>query len=355
LRFLSRHGFSIVVLAQFLSSLADSALLIAAIALLAELKYPAWVTPLLKIGFNGAYVLLAMEGSTVLSIIAGTVLGGLLISPPTLSTMMDIDLPFLLREVDTPAEAAILLLAALYAAAALLCLLIPHTGASYPAGRGAGLAHRFLAQCRCLWRDPQGRISLGVTTLFWGAAATLQFVVLKWAGSALGLPLGEAAMLQGMVAVGVACGALAAARLVTLRQSFRVLPVGVALGVLVGLMTLVTHLWLALPLLFAVGALGGYFVVPMNAVLQYRGQMLMSAGQSVAVQNFSENIAVLAMLGMYTLLVRFEVSLNAVIMLFGAMLSGAMLLLLREQRRYPHHAMTPGQDQAHFHPAGRKA
>lgn len=414
MRFSSRHGFSIVVLAQFLSSLADSALLIAAIALLAELKYAAWITPLLKIGFNGAYVVLAvgagvvadsmpkgrvmlgsnlvkiagclllfsdtplpgyalvgvgaafsspakfgilselmppaklvsangwMEGSTVLSIIAGTVLGGLLISPRTLSTMMDIDLPSLLREIDTPAEAAILLLAALYAVAALLCLLIPHTGASYRARHGTGLARRFLAQCRRLWRDPQGRISLGVTTLFWGAAATLQFIVLKWAGSALGLPLGEAAILQGMVAVGVVCGALAAARLVSLRQSFRVLPVGIALGMLVGLMTLVTQLWLALPLLFAVGALGGYFVVPMNAILQYRGQMLMSAGQSIAVQNFSENIAVLVMLGLYTWLVRVEVSVNAVIMLFGALLSGTMLLLLREQRRYPRHAMSPG-------------
>jgi LPLT family lysophospholipid transporter-like MFS transporter len=414
LRFSSRHGFSIVVLAQFFSSLADNALLIAAIALLAELKYASWTTPLLKVGFNGAYVLLAvaagvladslpkgrvmlgsnlikiagclllfsdmqpllgyalvgvgaaffspakfgilsemmppaklvrangwMEGSTVFSIIAGTVLGGLLISPRTLSTIMDIDLPSLLREVDTPAEAAILVVSAMYCFAAVLCLMIPGTGARYPGRAGTGLTRHFLAQCRCLWHDPQGRISLGVTTLFWGAAATLQFIVLKWAGSALGLPLGKAAILQGVVAVGVVCGAMAAAKLVTLQQSFRVLPVGIGLGVLVALMTLVTHLWLAVPLLFAVGALGGYFVVPMNAILQYRGQMLMSAGQSIAVQNFSENIAVLAMLGMYALLMRVEVSVNAVIMLFGAMLSGTMLILMRQQRRYPRRAINP--------------
>jgi LPLT family lysophospholipid transporter-like MFS transporter len=415
LRFSSRHGFGIVVIAQFFSSLADNALLIAAIALLAELKYETWTTPLLKVGFNGAYVLLAvaagvvadslpkgrvmfgsnvikiagclllfsdteplmgyalvgvgaaffspakfgilsemmpparlvsangwMEGSTVVSIIAGTVLGGLLVSPRTLAMMMEIDLPSLLREVDTPAEAAILVVGVLYVVAALLCLMIPATGARYPGRSGAGLTRHFLAQCRCLWHDPQGRISLGVTTLFWGAAATLQFIVLKWAGTVLGLPLGKAAILQGVVAVGVVCGAMAAAKFVTLQRSFRVLPVGIGLGVLVALMTLVTHLWLAVPLLFAVGVLGGYFVVPMNAILQYRGQMLMSAGQSIAVQNFSENIAVLAMLGMYTLLMRVEVSVNAVIMLFGAMLSGTMLILFRQQRRTPHRAMNTG-------------
>jgi LPLT family lysophospholipid transporter-like MFS transporter len=426
LRFSKRHGFGLVVLAQFFSSLADSALLIAAIALLAELQYASWTTPLLKVGFNGSYVLLAvaagfvadahpkgrvmlasnlvkiagclllfsavhpllgyalvgvgaaffspakfgilseilpahrlvgangwMEGSTVLSIIGGTVLGGLLISPRTSSLMLGVELPSLElsslpRAVDTPAEAAIFLVGVLYATAALLCLLIPATGTISTIGTSgaarpdAGLARRFRTQCRCLWRDPQGRISLAVTTLFWGAGATLQFIVLKWAESALGLPLGKAAILQGMVAIGVACGAITAGQLVTLRQSFRVLPAGIGLGLIVLLMTVVTQLWLAIPLLFVVGALGGYFVVPMNAILQYRGQTLMSAGQSIAVQNFSENIAVLGMLGLYSLLVWLNVPMNAVIILFGAMLSGVMLLLLREQRRYPRHAMIPG-------------
>ncbi|MEN9560050.1 MAG: hypothetical protein RLZZ502_1261, partial [Pseudomonadota bacterium] len=45
--------------AQFFSSLADNALLIAAIALLRQLHEPAWMTPLLKSSFVLSYVVLA--------------------------------------------------------------------------------------------------------------------------------------------------------------------------------------------------------------------------------------------------------------------------------------------------------
>lgn len=397
------------MIAQFFSALADNALLIAAIALLAELHAAAWTTPVLKLGFNGAYVALAviagavadawpkgqvmlaanlikiagclllltpvhpllgyavvgigaallspakfgilselmpaqrlvhangwMEGSTVIAIILGTVLGGLLVSPHALAQISG-DAAAWAIQADSPARRAVLLIGVLYGISVLLCLRIPLTRAAdaRPGTRAAqSLVLRFFAQCRCLWRDPQGRLSLSVTTLFWGAGATLQFIVLKWAGSALGMPLGKAAILQATVALGVVLGAAGAGRWVPLQRSFRVLPTGIVLGLTVLLLIVVRHVWVAVPLLFVVGALGGFFLIPMNAVLQARGQSMMSAGQSIAVQNFSENVAILAMLGLYALLVRIDVAMNIVILLFGVMLSGIMLLLSFGQRRH---------------------
>ena len=52
-------GFYTIIAAQFFSSLADNALLIAAIARLRELHEPLWMTPALKQSFVLSYVLLA--------------------------------------------------------------------------------------------------------------------------------------------------------------------------------------------------------------------------------------------------------------------------------------------------------
>jgi hypothetical protein len=178
-----------------------------------------------------------------------------------------------------------------------------------------------------LWRDRLGQVSLAVTTLFWGAGATLQFIVIKWAETALQLDLSKSSMLQGVVAVGVALGAIGAARMITLRKSVRVIPLGIAMGVIVLVMNFVEHIWLAVPLLVLIGALSGFFVVPMNALLQHRGHILMGAGHSIAVQNFNENLSILAMTGLYFLMIRSDVSIYLVITLFGIFVSCTMWLV----------------------------
>jgi len=402
-----KRGFYTIMAAQFFSSLADNALLIAAIALLVELHAPDWMKPLLKLFFTISYVLLApfvgafadsmakgrvmfvtntikvlgcvmmffaihpllayavvgfgaaayspakygiltellppeklvaangwIEGTTVGSIILGTVLGGALISPAVSSVLLGADLPGFDTGVDTPAEAAILVIAVVYVIAALFNLRIPDTGAHYPhqERNPIKLVGEFAHCCVVLWKDRLGQISLAVTTLFWGAGATLQFIVLEWARTALNMPLNRAAVLQGVVAVGIALGAVVAARWVPLRGALRVLPVGVAMGVLVPMITLVSSVEAAYPMLVAVGALAGFFVVPMNALLQHRGHVLMSAGHSIAVQNFNENLNVLAMLGLYSLLIGTRMHINVIIVLFGSFVALTMLLVILRHR-----------------------
>lgn len=369
------RGIACLIAAQFVSGLADNALLIVAMARLADMGRSAWLAPLLKAVFTLAYVLLApwvgaladrwpkarvmlaanglkalacalmalaidpllafalagvgaaayspakyglvtelsppeqlvyangwLEVTTVGAIILGTALGGWLVGPWLLADgarHMGHALP-----VDSPLGAAILLVLALYALAAGLNLLIPSSGARPHAMQPSfsALLTRFAQAQRTLWRDAQGGLSLGVTTLFWGAGATLQFVVLVWAQHNLGLSLSHAAYLQGVVAIGIGVGALAAGRWVRLHQAPRVLPLGVLMGACVPLLTLVHSVGVAAPLLATVGALAGFFVVPMNALLQHRGQQLLGAGESIAVQNFNENLSVLAMLGAYAAL-----------------------------------------------------
>ena len=369
------RGIACLMAAQFVSGLADNALLIVAMARLAEMGRSAWLAPLLKAVFTLAYVLLApwvgaladrwpkarvmlaanglkalacalmalaidpllafalagvgaaayspakyglvtelsppeqlvhangwLEVTTVGAIILGTALGGWLVGRWLLADgarYMGDALP-----VDSPLGAAILLVLALYALAAALNLLIPSSGARPHAMQPSfsALLTRFAHAQRTLWRDAQGGLSLGVTTLFWGAGATLQFVVLAWAQHNLGLSLSHAAYLQGVVAIGIGVGALAAGRWVRLHQAPRVLQLGVLMGACVPLLTLVHSVGVAAPLLATVGALAGFFVVPMNALLQHRGQQLLGAGESIAVQNFNENLSVLAMLGAYAAL-----------------------------------------------------
>ena len=369
------RGIACLIAAQFVSGLADNALLIVAMARLAEMGRSAWLAPLLKAVFTLAYVLLApwvgaladrwpkarvmlaanglkalacalmalaidpllafalagvgaaayspakyglvtelsppeplvhangwLEVTTVGAIILGTALGGWLVGPWLLADgarHMGHALP-----VDSPLGAAILLVLALYALAAALNLLIPSSGARPHAMQPSfsALLTRFAQAQRTLWRDAQGGLSLGVTTLFWGAGATLQFVVLAWAQHNLGLSLSHAAYLQGVVALGIGVGALSAGRWVRLHQAPGVLPLGVLMGACVPLLTLVHSVGVAAPLLATVGALAGFFVVPMNALLQHRGQQLLGAGESIAVQNFNENLSVLAMLGAYAAL-----------------------------------------------------
>jgi MFS transporter, LPLT family, lysophospholipid transporter len=417
-----KKGFYTIMAAQFFSSLADNALLIAAIALLKDLHAPNWMTPLLKLFFVLSYVVLAafvgafadsrpkgrvmfvtntikvvgcitmlggahpliaygivgfgaaayspakygiltellppdrlvaangwIEGTTVGSIILGTVLGGALISPHIASHILKHHIP----TIDTPAEAAMLVIMAIYVIAALFNLRIPDTGARYPKQeRGPIRLITDFADCfLILWHDKLGQISLAVTTLFWGAGATLQFIVLKWAEVSLGMSLSEGAILQAVVAVGVAAGAIIAASRVPLKKSLSVLPVGIMMGVAVMLMAFYTrklfpvhwgfyvghmhvsgYLVLAYIFLMIVGGLSGFFVVPMNALLQHRGHVLLSAGHSIAVQNFNENLSVLVMLCLYAVLVWLDVPVSAVIVLFGTFVCVMMWLVMRRHQ-----------------------
>jgi MFS family permease len=398
------RGFFTIMAAQFFSSLADNALLIAAIALLTTMKSPAWMTPLLKLFFVLSYVLLAafvgafadslpkgrvmfitnlikiggcammfcnvhpllayavvgfgaaayspakygiltellppeklvaangwIEGLTVVSIILGTVMGGALVNPQISADLLSIDFPVVDTGVNTPAEAALSVIMTAYFVAAVFNLRIPDTGARYPhqERNPIRLVADFAGCFITLWKDKLGQISLAVTTLFWGAGATLQFIMLKWAEQSLHMPLDQAATFQGIFALGIAIGAAAAARFVPLKKSLSVMPLGVVMGFIVMAMTLVHSAWMAYVLLVLVGGLSGYFVVPMNALLQHRGHVLLSAGHSIAVQNFNENLSVLTMLMLYAMMVKLNLNINVVIVLFGLFVAGTMSLAMR--------------------------
>ncbi len=277
-----------------------------------------------------------IEGLTVGAIVLGVVLGGFLISPGVTQTMMSWNLP----GIDYSGELVVAVIGLLYLIAAIFNLYVPDTGVDHkPLKKNPiYLIHEFNHCLTLLWRDKLGQISLAVTTLFWGAGATLQFIVIKWAETALQLDLSKSSMLQGVVAIGVAVGATLAARFVTLRKSVRVIPLGIAMGIIVLIMNFVTSMEVAIPLLILIGGLSGFFVVPMNALLQHRGHILMGAGHSIAVQNFNENLSVLAMTGLYFLMIKMDLSIYVVLTLFGLFVSCTMYLIrnrhLANQREY---------------------
>ena len=272
-----------------------------------------------------------IEGLTVGAIILGVVIGGALIQPSVAQSILSFDFPLIDTGIDTISEMALLFIGLFYLIASAFNLYIPETGVDHKILHSNPwyLIREFNHCVALLWRDRLGQISLAVTTLFWGAGATLQFIVIKWAEVSLHLDLSKSSMLQGVVAIGVALGAVGAARAITLRKSVRVIPLGIAMGIIVLVMNFVHHVWIAVPLLVIIGALSGYFVVPMNALLQHRGHILMGAGHSIAVQNFNENLSILMMTGFYYLMVKFDLSIYWVITLFGLFVSGSMLLVKR--------------------------
>ncbi|NUY01784.1 lysophospholipid transporter LplT [Paraburkholderia youngii] len=414
-----KKGFHTIIAAQFISSLADNALLIAAIALLSVMRSAAWVTPLLQIFFTISYVLLApfvgafadsmqkrhvmfisnalkasgcmmmilgvhpmiaygvvgfgaaayspakygiltellpaeklvranawLESATVLSTIVGTMLGGALISTVVEHFVTRMHLPLMHSAADLAMSAVMLT----YAIAAAINIFIPDTGARYPnrLTEPSKLLGDFHHCFRVLWADKLAQIALWVTTLMWGAAVTMQLLVLKWANVNLGLSLSKAAVMQGVTGVGIAIGAAGAAALIPLRHSLKVLPVGVLTGAVAIAMAFYnknlfppgaglrfgTHvapyyILLAYPLMIVLGGLSGFFIVPMNAVLQHRGATLLSAGHSIAVQNFNQNLAVLLMLGVYTLLLTAKMPAQWIIVVFGSFITLLMWLAKR--------------------------
>lgn len=398
-------GFYIILIAQFLSALADNALLFAAIALLQDMNAPSWHTPVLQEFFVISYIVLApfvgafadaipkgrvmfisnniklvgcfamlaglnplfaygivglgaaayspakygilteylppeklvvanawMEGTTVFAIILGAIIGGLMLNP-YMSTNITTQLPWLgTIEVS---KFAIVLITLMYVSAAIANLFIPVTAPDHrpPKRDPIFLLRDFGHSFYLLWRDPLGQISLAVTTLFWGAGATLRLVILSWALLILKFDIQQATQLTAVVAVGIAIGSMVAGRYVKLTDSVKVIPTGILMGIVVMSMAFVTNAVIAAILLMIIGVLGGFFVVPMNALLQHRGHLLMGAGHSIAVQNFNENLSILLMLGLYALLDSAGWSINAITIVFGAFISLSMLII---QLRYRH-------------------
>lgn len=292
-----------------------------------------------------------IEGLTVGAIVLGVVLGGTLIQPAVAANILSFDFPLIDTGIDTGAEMSLLVVGVLYVIAAIFNLYVPDTGVDHkPLKKNPlYLVHEFAHCVKLLWRDKLGQISLAVTTLFWGAGATLQFIVIEWSSQALGLDLSKASMLQGVVAVGIAIGAVLAARFLTLRKAVRVIPLGIAMGLIVMVMIVVRDSWVAMILMVLIGMLSGFFVVPMNALLQHRGHILMGAGHSIAVQNFNENLAILVMTTLYALLIWANLHIYWVIVLFGSFVAGTMYLIKRhhEANQREHDAVSHLEDVRH--------
>lgn len=389
-------GFAALIAAQFASALADNALLIVAIALLEQQGWSGWWAPLLKLGFTVSYVLLApfvgpladrWAKGRVMAAMNGVKIGGVLLllagvhpvaaltvvgfgaaayAPAKYGLVTELVGPRQLVAANGWLEVTVVC-AALFGAvfggvlvspwlqqpgftASLWCLLgvyalasalnfgVPDSGARYPrtAWHPWRMLRSFRRANRTLWRDAEGGLSLAATTIFWGVGATLQFAVLRWAIDALGLTLDRAAYLQAAVAVGVVVGAGAAGRWVPLRHARHLLGAGVLLGLLMPVLASVDEVWLALPLLALVGAVGGFMVVPLNALLQHRGFVLLTAGRSIAVQGFNENLSVLAMLAGYAALQALEVPIVPTLWGFGLAIAAAIgMLMIAGRRRVP--------------------
>ena len=279
-----------------------------------------------------------IEGLTIASIILGVLLGGQLVCPWISARLLAVDLP----GIHHAAEAAIAALVVVYALAAWFNTRIPLTGVTprpMPKNPLALLPDFWRCNSR-LWRDRLGQISLSTTTLFWGVSGNLRYIVLAWAGAALGYGTTQASSLVGVVAIGTAVGAVVASMRMRLDQATRVMPLGIAMGLLVILMNFIDNVWVAAPFLVLLGGLGGFLVVPMNALLQHRGHNLMGAGRSIAVQNFNEQACILTLGALYSFSTGMGWSAFAAITAFGVLVAGCMGLIAlwhrHNQKTHPH-------------------
>jgi MFS family permease len=283
-----------------------------------------------------------IEGLTIASIILGVLLGGQLVGPWLSGLLLSIDIPGVDTGIDSAAKAAIGVLVLVYVVASVFNLRIPLTGVTprpMPKNPLALLPDFWRCNSR-LWRDRLGQISLATTTLFWGVSGNLRYIVLAWAGAALGYSTTQASSLVGVVALGTAVGAVVASMRMKLDQATRVMPLGIAMGLLVILMNFIDNVWVAAPFLVLLGGLGGFLVVPMNALLQHRGHNLMGAGRSIAVQNFNEQACILILGAMYRFSTAAGWSAFMAITAFGVLVAGFMWVIAlwhrHNQRTHPH-------------------
>jgi MFS family permease len=272
-----------------------------------------------------------IEGLTIASIILGVLLGGQMVGPNIAPYLLSLDVPFLETGIDTPPEAAISVLILVYLLAAWFNTRIPDTGVDMrPLPRNLIILLPDFWHCNMrLWKDKLGQISLSTTTLFWGVSGNLRYIVLAWASVALGYTVTQASALVGVVAIGTAVGAVAASLRMRLEHATLVMPLGIGMGILVLLLNFIDNVWVAAPFLILLGGLGGFLVVPMNALLQHRGHNLMGAGRSIAVQNFNEQACILLLGGLYSLSTGMGISAFGAISAFGILVAGFMWLIKR--------------------------
>lgn len=270
-----------------------------------------------------------IEGLTISSIILGVLMGGQLMGAHLAPHLLSIDLPMVSTGISSPPEAAIAAIVLLYAVAALFNLRIPRTSTPLRALPSSAFAMvSDFASCNTkLWNDKLGQITLATTTLFWGVSGNLRYIVLAWAAAALSYDTTQASSLVGVVAVGTAVGAVWASMKMQIDQATRVIPLGIAMGLAVILMNVISTLEMAVPFLILLGALGGFLVVPMNALLQHRGHRLMGAGRSIAVQNFNEQACILVLGAFYSGMTKWGMSAYGAITLFGVVVAGAMWVI----------------------------
>ena len=302
-----KRGFYSIMAAQFFSSLADNALFIAAVALLGHAHEPDWKKAALVPIFAVFYVLLA----------------------PFVGAFSDAHPKGRVMFMSNAIKAVGCLMMLLGVNPLLAYAVVGLGAASYsPAKYGilTELLPDFWGCNRLLWRDKLGQISLATTTLFWGVSGNLRYLVLAWAALALGYGETQASMLVGVVAVGTAVGAVWASLRVKLDRATEVMPLGILMGLVVLALLLIKSKGMAIPVFVLLGGLGGYLVVPMNALLQHRGHNLMGAGRSIAVQNFNEQACILGLGLLYSLLTKFHVSAFGAIVVFGLLVSGCMVL-----------------------------
>jgi MFS family permease len=290
-----------------------------------------------------------IEGLTIASIILGVLLGGQLVGPHVSAYLLSFDFPLIDTPIDTSPEAAICVLVFLYGLAAWFNTRIPDTGVELiplKANEQHSLGYHLLAlvpdfwQCnQRLWRDKLGQISLATTTLFWGASGNLRYIVLAWSAVALGYTTTQASSLVGVIAIGTAVGAVVASMRTSLADAPRLMFLGIAMGLLVLVMNFIDNVWVAAPFFILLGGLGGFLVVPMNALLQHRGHNLMGAGRSIAVQNFNEQACILALGGLYAAASAMGLSAFNAIICFGVIVAGNMWLIQRwHKSNCKHHA-----------------
>ncbi|MFG0519318.1 lysophospholipid transporter LplT [Enterobacter sp. yb_8] len=386
---LRSKGMMAVIAAQFLSAFGDNALLFATLALLKAEFYPDWSQPVLQMVFVGAYIIFApfvgqvadsfpkgrvmmfanglkllgaasicfgfnpfigytlvgigaaayspakygilgelttgdklvkanglMESSTIAAILLGSVAGGVL--------------------ADWHVLAALGVCAVVYGGAVVANLFIPKLPVARPgqSWRFKQMTGSFFNACRVLWRNGETRFSLMGTSMFWGAGVTLRFLLVLWVPVALGITDNATpTYLNAMVAIGIVVGAGAAAKLVTLDTVARCMPAGILIGVAVLFFALQHALLPAYVLLILIGILGGFFVVPLNALLQERGKQTVGAGNAIAVQNLGENLAMLLMLGLYSLAVKASAPVVGIGVGFGGLFALAIAGLWVWQRR----------------------
>jgi MFS family permease len=275
-----------------------------------------------------------LEVTVVMAVIMGTACGGLLVASKSFAWMSALNLSFIELwglSLETQYAGPLLSLIVIYSIAGLLNFGIPNLNIRYAqeSMRPIALFKNFIQSNRILWQDPVGKLSLAVTTLFWGIGAVVQFAVLLWAKEALNMPLEQASLLQAVVAFGVIFGAGMAGHYVALQNAYKVLPLGLWLGLSLPALAFSTSLWIAIPLMLITGFAGGMLMVPMNALLQNRGYTLLTAGRSIAVQGFNENASVMIMLAVYSGLLALELPLQWVMVIMGSVMTVGMIYLMR--------------------------